>query len=338
MQLNPLSRKNIGKTVLPGLAVAAALSLLALAFVPGLNTSGETTRVAVHRGDSFSTIVAGLQRAGTIRLRWPVSLTGRLIGRLHHIKPGRYTIPPAMSSYQLLAYMRGSSQDEVRITIPEGLDLHRTAAILARELDIDSASIVRAASDARLLRRHALTAENAEGYLFPGTYNFVWAATPEETVSFLIERCRAFCSDSLLQAAKAKGLTERELLTLASIVEAETPLDEEKPLVASVYLNRLKKGMRLQADPTVQYAIGESRRLYYRDLETDSPYNTYRVRGLPPGPICSPGAASIMAATNPARTNYLYFVATGRGGHYFASTLSGHAANVRRYRSARSSR
>lgn len=335
MRLNPLP----GNTPLRRAALAAgaalALSALIIVFVPGLNTSRETTRVNVHRGASFSAIVDSLRQAGAVRLGWPVHLTGRLNPRLHHIKPGRYSVPPGMSSWQLLSYMRRSSQDEVRITIPEGLGLGRTAALLSRHLDIDSASVVRAAGDRNLLRRHGLTAPSAEGYLFPGTYNFVWAGTAGETVGFLIDRCRAFLGDSLLAVAASRGLSERELLTLASIVEAETPLDEEKPLVASVYLNRLRKGMRLQADPTVQYAIGEGRRLYYKDLEIDSPYNTYRHRGLPPGPICSPGAASIRAVVHPAGTRYLYFVATGRGGHNFAATLAEHAANVRKYRRTR---
>ena len=124
------------------------------------------------------------------------------------------------------------------------------------------------------------------------------------------------------------------MLTLASIVEAETPLDLEKNMVASVYLNRLKKNMRLQADPTVQYALGgAARRLYYKDLAADSPYNTYRHSGLPPGPICNPGAASILAVLKPAESNFIYFVATGKGGHYFAESLAEHHANIKKYKS-----
>jgi UPF0755 protein len=330
-----LPGKGPGKTAILAV-ILIALAALAFSTVPGLNTSGETTRIAVHRGASFSAIVDSLHRAGSIRLRWPVTLTGRIVPGLHNIKPGRYTIPPGLSSYRLLSSMHGSSQDEVRVTIPEGLDLKKTARIISRNLDIDSAAFVAAASNRRLLDKHGIRASNAEGYLFPGTYNFAWASTPEEAAGFLVKQYRTFFTDSLKAAAAQQGLSETALLTLASIVEAETPLDSEKPLVASVYLNRLKKGMRLQADPTVQFAIGgEGRRLYYKDLEIDSPYNTYRRRGLPPGPVCSPGASSILAVVNPARTSYLYFVATGRGGHYFSSTLSGHALNVRKYRNAR---
>ena len=155
-------------------------------------------------------------------------------------------------------------------------------------------------------------------------------------MGFLIGRFRHFYTDKLHADAASVGLNETALLSLASIVEAETPIDREKPLVASVYLNRLKHNVRLQADPTVQYALGgTARRLFNKDLATDSPYNTYRHNGLPPGPICSPGAASILAVLNPAETEYLYFVATGKGGHNFAESLAEHNANIKKYRIAR---
>jgi UPF0755 protein len=124
-------------------------------------------------------------------------------------------------------------------------------------------------------------------------------------------------------------------LTIASIVEAETPLDSEKPIIASVYLNRLQKKMKLQADPTVKYALGyDVTRLYFKDLAVDSPFNTYKYNGLPPGPICNPGPASIRAVLHPAATDYIYFVATGKGGHYFSSTLAEQGRNIRKYHTA----
>ena len=155
-------------------------------------------------------------------------------------------------------------------------------------------------------------------------------------MGFLVGRFRHFYTDKVQATTASAGLSETALLTLASIVEAETPVNREKPLVASVYLNRLKHNIRLQADPTVQYALGgAARRLFYKDLATDSPYNTYRHKGLPPGPICSPGSASILAVLNPADTKYLYFVATGKGGHNFAESIAEHTRNIRKYRIAR---
>ena len=322
------------------LLIATLLGLLAASvyflFVPGLNTASKTTRIAIHRGMTFTAIVDELYRSGAIKSKWPALITGRIIPELHKIKPGRYVIAPGMSNFLLLYHLHSQKQDEVRVTLPEGLDLRHVASIMARKLDIDSTSFMAAVSDTRLLDKHGIKAKNAEGYLFPGTYDFAWASTSEEAAGFLISRFRKFYTGQLKTLTATSGLSETGLLTLASIVEAETPLDREKPIVASVYLNRLKKNMPLQADPTVQYALGgAARRLYYSDLATDSPYNTYRHKGLPPGPICNPGAQSILAVLNAANTGFLYFVATGTGGHNFASSLTEHNENIKKYHRAR---
>ena len=318
----------------------AGITILLLAFacflfLPGLNTAYRTTRLTVHKKMGARTIVDELYRNGSINSKWPALVTVSIIPRLHYIKPGRYTIPPGMSNFMLMYYLHSRPQDEVRVTLPEGLDLRKVARILSRKLDIDSTEFMAATTNPYLLRKHGITAKNAEGYLLPGTYDFAWGSTPEEAAGFLIGQFRHFYTDSLKSVAAKRGLNETSLLTLASIVEAETPLDPEKNFVASVYLNRLKKHMRLQADPTVQYALGgDARRLYYKDLAADSPYNTYRHNGLPPGPICNPGAASILAVLKPADTSYLYFVATGKGGHFFAESLTEHQANIKKYKSA----
>ncbi|MBV5319879.1 MAG: endolytic transglycosylase MltG [Chlorobium phaeobacteroides] len=323
------------KTLFAGLFLLF-LSLCGIFFIPGLNTSGIQTRLVVHRGSGFMAIADTLRRNEAVKNRWQVVLTGRMIPGLHKIKPGRYAIPPGLSNFGLLRYLHTHHQDEVRITIPEGLEQREIARRMAGKLDMDSSRFMKAAKNAALLSKYRISGQSAEGYLFPGTYDFAWGSTPDEVAGFLIGRFRLFYSDSLQRAAASKGLTETSLLTLASIVEAETPLDEEKPLVAGVYLNRLKKGMRLQADPTVQYALGGTpRHLYYKDLAIDSPYNTYRYGGLPPGPICNPGTASILAVLNPEETGFIYFVATGKGGHYFAETIAAHHENIRKYKAAK---
>ena len=321
-------------------AIVIALLVLfaALLFLPGINSmpsKGRMSAITVHRGEGFREIVEALHDAGAIRFRWPLLTAGALIPPLHKIKPGRYAIPDGLSTFSLLWRLHTHPQDEVRLMIPNGFEQRKLAGIIAARLDIDSTAFMAASRDPRLLASLGIKASSTEGYLFPGTYNFAWASTPQEVIAYLAGRFRAFYTDSLKQEAKKVGLSETQLMTLASIVEAETPLDEEKPLIASVYLNRLKKKMRLQADPTVQYAIpGDTRPLYFKDLVIDSPYNTYRNAGLPPGPICNPGAASIRAVLNPAKTDYLYFVANGRGGHAFATTFAGHASNIRSYRLA----
>jgi len=319
--------------------IVIALFIAGAIFLPGINSrpsDGTPVTIVVHRGDGFRRIVEKLHEAKAVRFRWPLLATGALMPQLHKIKPGRYSIPGNLSALNLLRYLQSRPQDEVQLMIPNGVEQRKIAGIIAANLDIDSTAFMEASRDRRLLASLGITGKDTEGYLFPGTYNFPWASTASEVITFLAGRFRAFYSDSLKQETARAGLDENRLLTLASIVEAETPVDAEKPLIASVYLNRLQKNMRLQADPTVQYAIpGESRPLYFKDLAFDSPYNTYRHAGLPPGPICNPGPASIRAVLNPAKTGYLYFVATGRGGHSFASTLAGHARNVQRYRIAR---
>jgi UPF0755 protein len=320
--------------------IVIVLFLAGAILVPGINSMpsvGTPATISVHRGDGFRRIVEKLHKAKAVRFRWPLLAAGALMPQLHKIKPGRHSIPPGnLSTLSLLRYLQSRPQDEVQLMIPNGIEQRKIAGIISSDLDIDSTAFMNASRDPKLLRALGIKGKDTEGYLFPGTYNFPWASTPNEVITFLAGRFRAFYSDSLKQQAARAGLDENRLLTLASIVEAETPIDTEKPLIASVYLNRLHKNMRLQADPTVQYAIpGDSRPLYFRDLAFDSPYNTYRHAGLPPGPICNPGPASIRAVLKPAKTDYLYFVATGRGGHSFALTLAGHARNVQRYRIAR---
>ena len=322
-----------------GVVILTLILLAIFFFVPGWNVNPEGLggkKIVVHRGDGLRRIVGSIQENGGARYQTPLLVTAYLFPGLRNIKPGRYTIPPGHSNYSLLAYLHDRPQDEERITIPEGLRKERIAAIVSSRLDMDSLSFMQSATDSTLLSSLDLQESGIEGYLFPGTYNFAWASTPEEVIAFLVGRYRAFLTDSLRALAGQRGLDEHEMLTLASIVEAETPLDSEKPRIAGVYLNRLKKNMRLQADPTVQYALGDKpRRLLYTDLDIDSPYNTYRRRGLPPGPICSPGALAILAVLKPEETSYLYFVADGKGGHRFARTIAEHAANVRQYRRVR---
>ncbi len=325
--------------LISSIAVPSLTFLAAFFFLPGWNVSLEGTvddRIVVRRGASFRSILSSLHDKRVIVHERPLLLTAWLFPELRNIKPGRYTIPPEHSNVSLLYYLKQHPQDEERVLIPEGIRQEELAAIISSQLDIDSLSFLASTTGSSLLNRLGVRAGSFEGYYFPGTYNFPWASTPEEVIEFLVKRFRSFYTDQLRAKASSLGFDELELLTLASIVEAETPLDEEKPIIASVYLNRLKINMRLQADPTVQYALGQKpRRLLYRDLKVDSPYNTYKHRGLPPAPICNPGAAAIMAVLEPAKTKYLFFVATGKGGHNFAETGREHMKNVRLYRKNR---
>lgn len=288
--------------------------------------------IKIHRGASYLDIVAELRNSEVIKSSLPLQILGYVMPEARKIKPGRYYIPSGLTSAELLRFLYTRHQDETRIRIPEGASGKEISAALDGCVDFDTTSFMQAFSDPALLKEFGIDGKNFEGYLLPDTYNIPWASTAEDVIRTLVKEFRSFYNDSLQASARKAGLTEIEVLTLASIVEAETSLKSERPIVAGVYLNRLRKGMALQADPTVMYALGgEKRRLLYKDLKVDSPYNTYIYQGLPPGPIGSPSRESIQAVLFPQKTNYIYFVATGTGGHNFSQTLAEHNVNIQKY-------
>jgi UPF0755 protein len=229
----------------------------------------------------------------------------------------------------------GKSRLIIPVTIPEGWRLTQIAYRYKHDLGIDAQRFVSLCKDTAFLRIHEIHAASLEGFLLPDTYQFYWGTDEGEIIERMLNSFKQFYSDTLQQQQHAMNVTQKQILTLASIVEAESGLDGERPMIAGVYWNRLHKPMRLEADPTVQYALGVSRRLDNNDLGINSPYNTYRHDGLPPGPINNPGRKAILASLYPEHHNYLYFVARGTGGHYFAKTFSEHQQNIRKYHKTR---
>ncbi|HKV03635.1 MAG TPA: endolytic transglycosylase MltG [Candidatus Acidoferrales bacterium] len=226
------------------------------------------------------------------------------------------------------------------VTVPEGWTMYDIAAELEREGVCSREDFLAAAHDTSLISDLAPQARSLEGYLFPSTYEFARQDTCEQVVKRMVQSFRAVW-ESLEPSASPhpEGLTSAQIVTLASLVERETPNAEERPLVAGVFYNRLRRGSRMQCDPTVQYAMElaghPEKNLRAADLHMDSPYNTYEHRGLPPGPIANPGEASLRAALAPAPTDYLFFVANDEGGHAFSRTLVEHNRNVARLRRLR---
>ena len=214
--------------------------------------------------------------------------------------------------------------------------MRQIAGILKRRIDIDSLEFLRLATDRRFANSVGIGASNLEGYLFPDTYKLSWGTTPNGVARVMVEQFNRTFTDSLSKRAEEIDLSLAQVVTLASMIEAEAKDGNERDLISAVYHNRMRRGMLLQCDPTVIYALPDlNRPLLLKDLEVDSPYNTYRYPGLPPGPICNPGRASIVAALYPADVNYLYFVATGEGSHIFSTTLTQHnlaRAKVKRAR------
>jgi UPF0755 protein len=291
----------------------------------------------VENGEPFSRVAARLEEEGLISHRRPVALYAWLRRYDRRVKAGTYRLEFGQRPRDILGKLVLGDVHKVSVTIPEGYTHYQIAGELAAVADVDSAVFADLMSDDGLRMKVGVTAASLEGYLFPDTYLIPWGTGPEAIAEMMAARLdEVFDADASERAGKM-GMTRHEVLTLASIVEAEARLPEELPLISAVYHNRLKRGMRLEADPTVAYAMGGYKgRLYYKDLEIDSPYNTYKHAGLPPGPIGNPGRAAIRAALHPDSTcRAIYFVAQGNGGHIFSLTLEEHLAAIRRIKKAK---
>jgi UPF0755 protein len=256
------------------------------------------------------------------------------------LQAGRYAVPPDVSIESLLALLHRGPNLREKVTIPEGSRAEEIASILARAADVDSAAFLAVVRDPRTPARFGVPGPSLEGYLFPETYEFSYGIGAAEAASLLVAEYREVMTPALLSRADSLGMDERGVVTLASIIEAETPLDEERPRVSAVFHNRLRAGWPLEADPTVRYATGnDTGQITAGQLQSESPYNTYHQPGLPPGPIGSPGRAALSAALNPSEDcRDFFFVADGTGGHTFSRTVDQHAkAVVESRRAARDS-
>ncbi|MEN3037755.1 MAG: endolytic transglycosylase MltG [Candidatus Kryptonium sp.] len=221
----------------------------------------------------------------------------------------------------------------VNVTIPEGLTARRIAGLLKAKIGIDSAKFIKLVNDPNFAKQLGINANNLEGYLMPDTYIFIWGDAEENVIAKMVSEFKKFYDDTLKEREKVVGLNTHQVVTLASIVEGEARFEDEKPRIAGVYFNRLRRKMPLEADPTIQYIIPDGpRRLFYKDLKIESPYNTYLNPGLPPGPVNNPSRSSILAVLYPEKNKFLYFVSDGSGRHIFSKTYEEHLKAVRRYR------
>lgn len=254
------------------------------------------------------------------------------------VKPGNYAIRPGDSMRDICLRLLSGNQTPVKLVLPSVRTLDRLAGAVSKQIMIDSAAVMGLLTDVRFLDSLGYTSETIPCLFIPNTYEVYWTMSPEQFVTRMVKERNAFWTPARTAKAKALGLTPNEVITLASIVDEETVKNDEKPMVAKLYLNRLKRGMLLQADPTVKFALGEFelRRILYVHLQTNSPYNTYKYAGLPPGPIRIPTISAIESVLNPANHSYLYMCAKEdfSGYHNFATTLTQHNVNARRYQQA----
>ncbi len=301
---------------------------------PAVQSGARVIEIASYQG--AVAVAERLTEGGVIRSRLGFLLLTALRGTVRSLKAGEYEIPKDVNTIQVLRFLEEGKVRQHTVLFPEGGTVRELAQILEAEGLARAEEALRLSRDQHFLRTLGIEAPSLEGYLFPDTYYLFKGLSVEEMLARMVQRLRVKVTDALLAQVKAQGLTLHQLLTLASIVEKEAVAPEEMPLISAVFWNRLKREMPLQADPTVQYALGKDRQALTReDLQVDSSFNTYRFRGLPPGPIASPGETAILAVLNPAKVNHLYFVSRGDGHHFFSTTLEEHNSAVARYRVAR---
>jgi UPF0755 protein len=316
------------------LVVAAATAGAFTACTPA-STPSASVRVTVPNGASFRAAADSLAHAGVIS--WPAlfRIYARLQGRDRRIQAGTYLLQRNLSWNDALGALHNGRNRINKVTIPEGYSLAQILPLLQRVLHVPAESLDAAVRDSALRAQLHVPTPTLEGYLFPDTYLLLPGTSARQAVGEMVKRFEREWTHRDDAQLAALGLTRHQVMTMASIVEKEAKVAAERPVIAGVYYNRLRLGMPLQADPTVQYALGRHvDRLLYKDLDVSSPYNTYQNVGLPPGPIASPGGPSIQAALRPATVPYLYFVAAPDGHHEFRSTLEEHTNAVQAIRRA----
>jgi UPF0755 protein len=314
---------------------AFAVWLLVGAEKPYKGYNGAEQFVEVPAGAGPASIGRRLAQSGVIRDQLSFRIALARSGQARRLQAGEYRFDRPMTTREVIDKIARGEVFLRPVTFREGLTIRQMAEIYERDGGGSKADFLRAAQNASLIHDIDPVAPDLEGYLFPDTYTLPRRATSDQLVQRMVTAFRDVMTPDLVQRAAARGMSVRELMTLASLVEKETAKPGERPIVAAVYRNRLKIGMGMQCDPTVIYALERAGKydgnLTRENLQFDSPYNTYRYAGLPPGPIAAPGRASIEAAASPADVPYLYFVSRNDGSHVFSATLDEHNRNVYEY-------
>jgi UPF0755 protein len=295
-------------------------------------TSETRTVVWIKPGQGFSETVAQLEKAGLVRYPEKFRWLAYLKRNERKIRAGEYMLSASMTPSTILDTLVRGKHLLHKVLIPEGATVFEIGQILEKAGLVSAEAFSQAAFDPGLIKALGVEGDTLEGYLFPETYRFPKGVTAAQIIKKMVGHFRTVFTPEWTERTHALGFTTHKVVTLASIVEKETAKPEERGLIAAVFLNRLKRHMRLESDPTVIYGIKDfDGNLTRKDLETMSPYNTYRIKGMPPGPIANPGRASIEAVLYPSEEPYLYFVSKNDGSHHFSPTLREHNEMVRRY-------
>lgn len=317
-------------------AVAAVVGYRALQWADGPMVSPDqhppSQILVVPDGSSFQQVASLLERQQLIKSKARFVMVGRADGADRRIVSGEYELNPGMTPKDILAKLVGGHVVLHPITIPEGYSIAQIAEVLDIEDFVDAKEFVRLARDPVFVRSLGIDAPTLEGYLFPDTYRVARGTKAKDLIHTMVGKLWQVFTPEWKALAQAQRMTPHQVLTMASVIEKETGAGSERRLISAVFHNRLRKNIPLQSDPTVIYGLESfDGNIHKKDLSSPSPYNTYRVRGLPPGPIASPGAQSIEAALHPANEPYLYFVSRNDGTHQFSSTLVQHNEAVEKY-------
>lgn len=305
-------------------------------YVSPVDIGERTFSVIIKRGDSFNSVADKFAGEGVVRWRFLLVGIARWMDLDRQLTPGRYDFSGETSTANILARLNAADYVRIKLTFYEGMPVWQVLSIISSQMELDSSEVAGLKDDSLLFTE--LNIPRLEGYLYPETYIFPWGTQAKMIISAMVSLHHERV-DTLLWQEAPNGLSREEVIILASIVEAEALLEDEKPIIASVYQNRLNRRMKLDADPTVIYGLGGlDRPLSRRDLRKETPYNTYLRRGLPPTPINSPSLSAIEAVIHPDSTDYLYFVADGTGGHVFTRSNAEHNRAVRQIRRERRDR
>lgn len=322
------------KVLVIGVLFAFLMIFFLLSWPQNLNSYEK--KIEIKPGFSLKTISKILLEKGIVSNSKLFILATKLLGKEREIPVGTFTLTNANTNFSIIKQLINSHPETINVKLLEGWNSKQISKELSKRLGFDQNELIKLSKDYSFLSKKNIKAKSIEGYLFPDTYKIFLGATPSSVFNLLVNKHNDFWINSYELRAKELNLTKHEIITLASIIEGEAIFDSERARISGVYHNRLKLKMKLQADPTIQYIIDDSpRRLLNRDLKIDSPYNTYLHKGLPPGPINSPGEESLKAALYPEKNDYIYFVARGDGFHTFSINRRQHNIAKKQFQNIR---
>jgi len=321
------------------LLLAVAGSILNYFQIFSSKKNGQNITFSIARGSSVGAISSILEDKGLIKSSFIFKLLIKHTRTGDKLQAGDYTLNTGMSMMEIIDNLqKGQVAKTYDFTVPEGFTSRQIARLLKEKGSVDEKEfldIVKTGRGVNFKYTHLMKGHSLEGFLFPDTYSVYKDSTPLEIITKMVKRFEEVVPSNAEQIAKKRGLSFYKLIVLSSLVEREAKIEDERPLVSAVYYNRIKQDMLLECDATIQFLFDKPKEiLLYKDLEIDSPYNTYKYKGLPPGPIANPGLPSIKAALYPASVDYLYYVVKGEGRHKFSKTFEEHEKAVEEYRNS----